>query len=114
MREAPSIRWPRRSSRPCGCDNGFPERGLVALAARCAAADARESRRETSTAGSFGPERSGAWPACVLLRADSHPDLHAVGLAEDAQQVKVDQIRALIETLSLSSYRGGYKVAIVE
>ena len=33
------------------------------------------------------------------------------GLAEDAQQIKVDQIRALIETLSLSSYRGGYKVA---
>jgi DNA polymerase III subunit delta' len=56
----------------------------------------------------------GACPACVLLRADSHPDLHAVGLAEDAQQVKVDQIRALIDTLSLSSYRGGHKVAIVE
>jgi DNA polymerase III subunit delta' len=56
----------------------------------------------------------GVCPACVLLRADSHPDLHAVGLAEDAQQVKVDQIRGLIETLSLSSYRGGHKVAIVE
>jgi DNA polymerase-3 subunit delta' len=56
----------------------------------------------------------GACPACVLLRADSHPDLHAVRLAEDAQQVKVDQIRALTETLSLSSYRGGHKVAIVE
>lgn len=56
----------------------------------------------------------GACSSCVLLRADNHPDLHAVGLAEDAQQVKVDQIRALIEALSLSSYRGGYKVAIVE
>jgi DNA polymerase-3 subunit delta' len=56
----------------------------------------------------------GRCPACVLLRADSHPDLHAVGLVEDAQQVKVDQIRALTETLSLSSYRGGHKVAIVD
>lgn len=56
----------------------------------------------------------GACPSCVLLRADSHPDLHAVGLADDAQQVKVDQIRSLIETLALSSYRGGYKVAIVD
>jgi DNA polymerase III subunit delta' len=56
----------------------------------------------------------GACPACVLLRADTHPDLHAVGLAEDAQQVKVDQIRTLIDTLSLSSYRAGHKVAIVD
>ena len=102
--------------------------------------DARESRRATPAAGSADAERSGsrgasnsrigsrrsrcasrrprapcgACPSCVLLRADSHPDLHTVGLADDAQQVKVDQIRALIETLSLSSYRGGYKVAIVE
>jgi DNA polymerase III subunit delta' len=56
----------------------------------------------------------GTCPSCVLLRADSHPDLHAVGLTEDAQQVKVDQIRSLIEVLALSSYRGGYKVAIVD
>jgi DNA polymerase-3 subunit delta' len=55
----------------------------------------------------------GVCPACVLLRADSHPDLHTVGLADDAQQIKVDQIRVLIETLTLSSYRGGHKVAIV-
>jgi DNA polymerase III subunit delta' len=56
----------------------------------------------------------GACPSCTLLRSDSHPDFHAVGLLEDAQQVKVDQIRELIEALSLSSYRGGYKVAVVE
>jgi len=37
-----------------------------------------------------------------------------VRLEEDAQQIKVDQIRALIDSLSLSSYRGGYKVAVVE
>jgi len=56
----------------------------------------------------------GACAACQLLRADTHPDFHAVGLLEDAQQVKVDQIRELIEALSLSSFRGGYKVALVE
>jgi DNA polymerase-3 subunit delta' len=56
----------------------------------------------------------GACPACVLLRADSHPDFHAVGLLDGAQQVKVDQIRELIDALSLSSYRGGHKVAIVD
>jgi DNA polymerase-3 subunit delta' len=56
----------------------------------------------------------GACPSCALLRSDTHPDFHPVGLQEDAQQIKVDQIRELIETLSLSSYRGGYKVAVVE
>ncbi len=56
----------------------------------------------------------GRCPSCVLLRADSHPDSHVVRLLEDAQQIKVDQIRELIDALSLSSYRGGYKVAVVE
>jgi DNA polymerase III subunit delta' len=60
------------------------------------------------------PAPCGACPSCLLLRSDSHPDFHAVGLLEDAQQIKVDQIRELIEALSLSSYRGGYKVAVVE
>jgi DNA polymerase-3 subunit delta' len=37
-----------------------------------------------------------------------------VRLEEDAQQIKVDQVRALIETLSLKSYRGGFKVGVIE
>jgi DNA polymerase-3 subunit delta' len=52
--------------------------------------------------------------SCRLLRADTHPDVHAVRLEEDAQQIKVDQVRELIETLTLKSYRGGYKVGIIE
>ncbi len=56
----------------------------------------------------------GACASCVLLRADSHPDWHVVRVEEDAQQIKVEQIRELIESLALSSYRGGYKVGIIE
>jgi DNA polymerase-3 subunit delta' len=56
----------------------------------------------------------GACPSCILLQADTHPDVHIVRLEEDAQQIKVDQIRDLIGSLSLSSYRGGYKVGIIE
>ncbi|MGC1387192.1 MAG: DNA polymerase III subunit delta' C-terminal domain-containing protein [Steroidobacteraceae bacterium] len=56
----------------------------------------------------------GACASCHLLRADNHPDCYVVQIEEDAQQIKVDQIRNLIESLSLSSYRGGYKVGIVE
>jgi DNA polymerase-3 subunit delta' len=37
-----------------------------------------------------------------------------VRLEDDAQQIKVDQVRALIESLALKSYRGGYKVGVIE
>jgi DNA polymerase III subunit delta' len=52
--------------------------------------------------------------SCQLLRADSHPDWHALRLEEDAQQLKIEQVRELIETMSLKSFRGGYKVAVIE
>jgi DNA polymerase-3 subunit delta' len=52
--------------------------------------------------------------SCTLLRADNHPDIHLVKIADDAQQIKVDQVRDLIDVLALKSYRGGYKVGIIE
>ncbi|HSZ08012.1 MAG TPA: DNA polymerase III subunit delta' [Steroidobacteraceae bacterium] len=55
-----------------------------------------------------------ACPSCRLLRSDSHPDSHVVRLEDDAQQIKIDQIRELIDALTLKSYRGGYKVGIIE
>ena len=56
----------------------------------------------------------GLCASCQLLRADSHPDVHAVGLEEKAQQIKIEQVRELIESLALKSYRGGYKVGLIE
>jgi DNA polymerase-3 subunit delta' len=56
----------------------------------------------------------GVCASCLLLRSDSHPDLHAVGLEEKAQQIKIEQVRELIESLALRSYRGGYKVGLIE
>jgi DNA polymerase-3 subunit delta' len=63
---------------------------------------------------SSDPRPCGVCPSCLLLRADSHPDVHVVRLEEDAQQIKVDQVRELIESLALKSYRGGFKVAVIE
>jgi DNA polymerase-3 subunit delta' len=60
------------------------------------------------------PRPCGVCASCRLLRSDSHPDSHVVRLEEDAHQIKVDQVRDLIESLSLKSYRGGYKVAVIE
>jgi DNA polymerase III subunit delta' len=63
---------------------------------------------------SQGSRPCGECASCRLLRSDSHPDSHIVRLEEDAQQIKVDQVRALIESLSFKSYRGGYKVGVIE
>ena len=61
-----------------------------------------------------GERPCGACAACRLLRSDSHPDVHAVRLEEDAQQIKIDQVRELIDSLALKSYRGGYKIGVIE
>ncbi|MGC1520921.1 MAG: hypothetical protein WA803_05215, partial [Steroidobacteraceae bacterium] len=63
---------------------------------------------------SSGEKPCGVCASCRLLRADSHPDYHVVRLEEDAQQIKVDQVRGLIESLALKSYRGGFKVGVIE
>lgn len=55
----------------------------------------------------------GLCDACAQLAAGSHPDYLTVGIEEDASVIKVDQIRALGEQLSLSSHQGGYKVAVI-
>jgi DNA polymerase-3 subunit delta' len=56
----------------------------------------------------------GVCASCQLLRADSHPDSHTVRLEDDASQIKVEQVRGLIEALTLKSYRGGFKVGVIE
>jgi DNA polymerase-3 subunit delta' len=56
----------------------------------------------------------GACASCQLLRAESHPDSHRVRVEEDAHQIKVDQVRSLIESLAFKSYRGGFKVGVIE
>ncbi len=56
----------------------------------------------------------GACASCALIKAGSHPDLHWTAPEEDKQQLSVDQVRAACEKLSKTSFRQGYKVAILE
>jgi DNA polymerase III subunit delta' len=63
---------------------------------------------------SQGERPCGVCASCRLLRADSHPDSHIVRLEEDARQIKVEQVRGLMDSLTLKSYRGGYKVGVIE
>ena len=50
---------------------------------------------------------------CRLLRAGSHPDFHWIGVLPDKKEISIDQVRRLSESLSMRSYRGGAKVAVV-
>lgn len=63
---------------------------------------------------SRGTRPCDACASCRLLRSDTHPDAHVVRVQDDAQQIKVDQVRELIESLATKSYRGGYKVGVIE
>jgi DNA polymerase-3 subunit delta' len=55
----------------------------------------------------------GECAGCKLFAAGSHPDLLWVAPEEDKQQISIDQVRAATERLTKTSYRQGYKVAIV-
>jgi DNA polymerase-3 subunit delta' len=56
----------------------------------------------------------GSCASCALIKAGSHPDFHWIAPEEDKQQLSVDQVRAACEKLSKTSFRQGYKVAILE
>jgi DNA polymerase-3 subunit delta' len=59
-------------------------------------------------------EFCGACASCKLIAAGSHPDFVWVAPEEEKTQIAVDQIRAVSERLSKTSFRRGYKIAIVE
>jgi len=48
------------------------------------------------------------------LQIPEHADLHWVSPAEDKHTVSIDQIRALVADLSLTSHAGGSKVAVID
>ncbi|MFK8018085.1 MAG: DNA polymerase III subunit delta' [Gammaproteobacteria bacterium] len=56
----------------------------------------------------------GSCPACHWVAADNHPDFYQLAPEEDKRSISVDQVRALIGKLSLSSLANGRKVAIID
>jgi DNA polymerase-3 subunit delta' len=56
----------------------------------------------------------GSCRACRLAEQGAHPDLFVVGPEEGGRQIKVDQVRALIEQLSLRGQYGGYRVGLID
>jgi DNA polymerase-3 subunit delta' len=51
--------------------------------------------------------------SCSLYTAETHPDLYRLRPEEDSRVIRIDQIRALIQGMSLSSHYGRHKVVIL-
>ena len=51
---------------------------------------------------------------CRQVEEQRHPDLWMVGLEKDAQQIKVDQIRELCDSLALTGYSSQASAAIID
>ena len=53
-------------------------------------------------------------PACVSLRAGSHPDYSMTALVPGKQSLGIDQVRTTQQFLAMRPVRGGKKVAILD
>lgn len=55
----------------------------------------------------------GICKSCELFVSANHPDIYKIEPEEEGKQIKVEQIRELIEFINLKSHYEGYKVAMV-
>lgn len=53
-------------------------------------------------------------PSCNKIEKGNHPDVFIVGPEGDGDQIKVDAIRQLEESLSYKPFEGEYKIAIID
>ena len=61
-----------------------------------------------------GLEPCGLCDDCVLFGAGSHPDFHSVTREDKSTVIRVEQVRELGATLTGKSFRGGYRVGIID
>jgi DNA polymerase-3 subunit delta' len=84
---------------------GIPGIGKMGVAREVARHLLCEAAEESDTAG------CGQCHSCRLMDTGNHPDLHILNLA-DPEQVGVDDVRSMLDTLNLKSFLGGRKLAI--
>ncbi len=61
------------------------------------------------------PENAcGTCQSCQLFSAGSHPDVSIIEPEEEGKQIKIAQIRELIDYVTLKSFSGNSKIAIIE
>jgi DNA polymerase-3 subunit delta' len=59
------------------------------------------------------PSACGQCDACRLITAGTHPDYHFLAPEDVNKAIKVDDIRALCESFTLTSQFSGYRVAVI-
>ena len=64
-------------------------------------------------APAFADAPCGRCRACRLVKAGTHPDLHAVAPPEDKTRIGIEQIRDLIARVALTAQYGGRKAVLV-
>ena len=62
---------------------------------------------------SAAPGSCGVCRGCKLRAASTHPDMHMLAPLDDKRSISVDQVRTLIDALSLTSHSGAWKVVLV-
>ena len=55
----------------------------------------------------------GSCKSCVLFSADNHPDMFKLEPEETGKQIKVDNVRGLIDFIHLSSQYAAHKIAVI-
>jgi DNA polymerase-3 subunit delta' len=55
----------------------------------------------------------GSCADCRLVLAGSHPDFFWINIPVDKKEISINQMRSLSEALTMRSYRGGAKVAVI-
>lgn len=58
-------------------------------------------------------EACGQCRSCMQFEAGSHPDYYLLEPEESGKQIKIDQVRELIQAFTLVSHQGGYRIAII-
>ena len=59
------------------------------------------------------PQPCGKCRACTLIARDAHPDVTLVEAESEGSTLKIEQVRALQQTLALRPYEARYRVAIL-
>lgn len=64
------------------------------------------------TAPDKGTSSCGVCPSCLQAASGNYPDLFLI--EPDGATIKIEQIRTLLDKLSLRSYAGGYQIIIID
>ena len=56
----------------------------------------------------------GRCASCLLVKANTHPDLYWVIPKENKQQISITQVRPATERLAKTSFRQGYKIVLID